>query len=366
MKIPRKILLVDQVADLLQREIAKGAWQGWLPSGRELSEQLNVNRRTLRLAAHALCERGILETVPRQGIRIVATPAPAAHPVEQPVVGLLIADSHAPRSFNFEGVHAALQELFFQNEIRFSVHHGRQYFRRDPTEPLEHLVERHPSHCWVLRSANARVQQWFADRRLPVVIWGRCQSKVNLPSVSINLTATTRYAVGALLGLGHRRLALFAEQSPSRITRDAFLDSLRSCHHADVHGVAVEHEANPRSIKAALERCVRLHRPTAILVTRTYCYVAVMAHLARMGIRVPQDISVISRDDDPLYEFMLPRPSHFTFTADAFAKQLYTMCEKVIHREMLLHTSVEILPEFVRGESVGPPAAPSAEKQTGG
>lgn len=355
MKIPRKVLLVDQVADLLQAEIEKGAWQGWLPSGRELSDKLSINRRTLRLATHALCERGILEAVPRQGIRVVPNQQPRPPVVAHPTVGLLVADSHAPRSFNFEGIHAALQELFFHNEIRFSVHHGRQYFRRDPAEPLEHLVERHPADCWILRSANARVQQWFADRRLPVVVWGKCQGKVSLPSVSINLTATTRYAVGALLGLGHRRLALFSEFSTSSITHDAFLDSLRGCQHADAVGATVEHEANPKSIRTALERCLRTHRPTGILVTRTYCYVAVMSQLARMGLRVPQDISVISRDDDPLYDFLLPRPSRFSFTAEAFAKQLHAMCEKIIRRELLLHTTVEILPEFVRGESVGPP-----------
>lgn len=358
MKLPRKVLLVDQVANLLEAEITRGAWQGWLPPGRVLSETLNVNRRTLRLATHALCERGLLRIVPRQGLLIVAQDQPKTKRKEQASVGLLVADNQAPRSFNFEGIHAALQELFFHNEVKFEVHHGRQYFRRDPAKPLEHLIERNPADCWILRSANPKVQQWFADRRLPVVIWGRCQPRISLPSVSINLTATTRYAVGALLGQGHRRLALFSEHSTSNITRDAFLECIRGSHHADVHAATFQHETNLRSIRSVLDRCLRTHRPTAILATRTYCYVAIMSHLAKLGVRVPQDISIISRDTDPLFDYMLPPPAHFAFTADAFARQLYAMCEKIIHRELLLHTAVEILPEFIRGESVGP--APAA------
>lgn len=61
----------------LEQAVMEGRWKLFerLPSERQLAEELNVNRTTLRAALSALAGRGILETTHGSGTRVRALPS---------------------------------------------------------------------------------------------------------------------------------------------------------------------------------------------------------------------------------------------------------------------------------------------------
>lgn len=355
MKFPYKTSLADQVAEHIRTEIKRGVWKQWLPPERKLSKEMEVNRRTISSALRLLEKERLIRTIPRKGNRILAAPGKYKTRKSNPVIGILISDVHKAHSFGFDKTLSCLQERCFQNRITLKIYQGKQYFRNDPSRPLERLVEQNLLDCWVLRSSDARVQRWFARRKIPAVVWGQCQPDIALPSVSVDIEASVRHAVGTLLGAGHRRIALFVECSKtSHVTRDVFLQSMRNSNHADTLASVFEYEPEAASIRRILDKCLkRSPSPTAFVITRAYGYMAITSLLFQCGLRIPRDVSVISRDDSPLFEFLSPQPARFVFSPDKFSKCLFALVKKNLQNQALSQTSTKLLPEFIKGQSIG-------------
>ena len=60
-RIPRRINLVEQVAEILRQDIREGKWPRQLPGEHDLSEQLQVSRSTLRMGLEILRREGVLQ-----------------------------------------------------------------------------------------------------------------------------------------------------------------------------------------------------------------------------------------------------------------------------------------------------------------
>ena len=113
----------------------------------------------------------------------------------------------------------------------------------------------------------------------------------------------------------------------------------------------------------ALRRLMDLKtRPTALLVANPYHYLAVVSRLAQIGLRVPQDVSVLSRDDDAFLAFVSPVPARYLTTAHVMAKSLLRPVLELLKDGAVIHREMSILPEFVRGDSLGAPPLPGPNR----
>ena len=68
--LPRRLSLVAQTVQCLREGMSSGHWTERLPGERELSEQLQVSRRTLRAALAELQRQGWLDASRRRRRRI--------------------------------------------------------------------------------------------------------------------------------------------------------------------------------------------------------------------------------------------------------------------------------------------------------
>lgn len=353
--IPKRQSLVSQTAAYLRSEIAKGIWNPWLPGERRLCETLQVSRNTLRAALLQLSAAGVIQAVHGLGNRVVGTPSPPNAPAAERVACLLSPDPLQ----NLRPTQALwideLRAMLIEHDCKLLVLHGQQYFRAQPAAALQRLVRQHPHACWILVRSSQATQAWFQRSGLSCVVAGSTSPKVDLAYVDLDHRALCRHAAGVLLGLGHRRIALIAERTHRAgdvASELGFIEGIRSSPHPDAEPIVVWHEPSVESVSNALRRLMEHRRPTALLVANPYFYLTITSRLAQLGWRIPEDISVLSRDEDPFLSFLMPQPARYTIPAHIFARRLLRPVLEFIDAGSVSAHSVSIMPQFIRGDSI--------------
>ncbi len=358
--LPQRHSLVGQTVAFLDAQIAAGQWREWLPPERTLCETLQVSRSTLRRALGQMRRDGRIRSEHGAGNRILRSTGakPARTRLRSHEVAVLVPEPlELLRPAQILWIDE-LRAMLGERGCRLHVLHGRQYFRANPGAALDKLVRQHPHGCWILVLANPDCQQWFAKRGLPCVIAGSCHAGIDLPFRDLDYRAACRHAAGVLLALGHRRLALVAQKT--RLAGDiesetGFLEGVRGSRHADATAIVCHHDATVTGIVQLLKRLVaQKPRPTALLVANAYHCLAVVSGLAQLGVRVPTDVSVISRDEGSFLTFLLPTPARYVANPRAFARSLLQPVLESLEGGAVTQRAIRLMPGFVRGESIGP------------
>ena len=162
-----------------------------------------------------------------------------------------------------------------------------------------------------------------------------------------------------MLGLGHRCVALVV-QRPRRAgdvdSETGIKDGVKLSRHGEVECVICDHDFTVESIKNSVRRLMeRKNRPTALLVANAYHFVTVVDWLRSLGWRVPQDVSVISRDEDPFLAYMVPEPARYVTSPHTMAKTLLRPVLELLESGVVARRGIRIMPEFVPGESLVAP-----------
>ncbi len=358
--LPQRQSLVAQTAAFLAERIAAGEWRDWLPGERTLCDLLQVSRNTLRAALARLAREGrvraehgaghrILVAAPREAVRAATDVALLApEPIERlrPNQNLWIDD---------------LRALLSERGVKLRVFHGRAYYGAGAGPALRKLVTRHPHGCWVLLLASETMQRWFAAHRVPCVLAGSPYPGIDLPFRDLDHRAMCRHAAGVLLGLGHRRITLLApraKRAGDLASEAGFLEAVRQSRCTDVAAAILHHDESVASAAETARRLVRQRpRPTALVTVHPYFHLAVATRLQQLGVRVPADLAMISRDDDPFLAFLSPVPARYVAGPHPFARSLLRPVLELLAGGAVSARVGWIMPEFHRGETIGPPPA---------
>lgn len=351
--------LTQQVVRRLEEDIRHGILRESLPGERVLAVRMEVSRRTIRAAVRILRSRRLIRTAQGAPTRILGTPAPPPRRVEMRAIGLLL-----PKPLEmlkpFTGVVDILRGLFHQNGLRLDVFYGARYLSPRPAAALRQLVAQSPCDGWILASANHACQSWFQAQGLVTVVAGSSHDGVALPSVDVDMLATSRHAATVLLRRGHRRLALLLERADwagFRLTEQGFIEGVRQFGN-NATGLVCRHDGHVADLQRVLSRLLRSPAPpTALFIVNPFHYLAVAAILADRGLKVPQDISLLCRDDDACLRYLPVVPSRYSSSALAQAKQLFATLTTAMQSrsERPPSKSLLLIPEFIAGASIGSP-----------
>lgn len=357
--IPQRTV-ASQIAAQLRADIGRGVWRNWLPSERALSEKVQASRNTVRTALAQLKAEGIIAPTRGFGNRVIGKPRKRSARGKTLTVGLLIPGPIGSlRPFIALWIDE-LKDLLVEAGYRLRVHVGRHYYQANPKRALDRLVGQNDHDAWVLALSSHEMQTWFAQRGVPCIVAGTPYAGVALPSFDVDQHAICRHAAGVLLGLGHRRLGLLSREAQRAGDMDSdrgFLEGVRGSSRNDVITTIATHRDDVDSVTSALRRLLdRKEPPTGIIVCNSYAYLAAVTLLAQGGLRVPGDISLISRDDDPFLLFLAPTPARYVIGPHVFAKKMTTLILRLISGAALGHMHPRLLPEYTAGGSTASPA----------
>lgn len=357
--LPQRQSLVAQTVAFLNARIDGGEWRDWLPSERSLCELLQVSRNTLRAALAQMKTEGRIRPVHGAGNQILAKAGQTDGRPRSQDVALLTPEPierlRPMQSLWIDDMRALLSE----RGIRLRVFHGRHYFAPNAGPSLQRLVTRNRHGCWILLLAGEQVQRWFGENGIPCIVAGSSYEGLGLPFRDLDHRAMCRHAAGVLLGLGHRRFVMLTQKSKRAGDLESeagFTEGARQSRHENTSAVVIYHDETVASVAHAVRRILKLQpTPTAILVAHPHYYLAVATRLAQAGVRVPEEISLISRDDDPFLSFIVPVPARYMVSPHLMARSLLRPVLELIEGHVVTQKKSLIMPKFFRGESIAAP-----------
>jgi LacI family transcriptional regulator len=354
--LPQRQSLVAQTAAFLNGQIEQGEWRDWLPSERSLCQLLQVSRNTLRAALVQLAADRVIKPIHGAGNKILSKPSRRGAAQRGDHVALLTPEPierlRPMQSLWIDDMRALLSE----RGLRLRVFHGHHYFGANPGPALEKLVTRNPHGCWILIFAEDTTQRWFSENRVPCVVAGSTYPGIDLPSRDLDHRAMCRHAAGVLLGLGHRHLAMLmvkSRRAGDLESEAGFLEGVKQSPHGDATAAVLHHEGSVTGLATAVRRLLKLRPlPTGLVVMHPHDYLATVTRLAQSGVRIPQDMSVLSRDDDPFLGFISPLPARYEVGPHLMARSLLPPVLELLEGNSVSQHSMRIIPKFLKGESI--------------
>jgi LacI family transcriptional regulator len=174
-------------------------------------------------------------------------------------------------------------------------------------------------------------------RNLPLVFVDIGPKAPRVSNIRVDYADGIRQAVQHLAALRHERIGFIT--GPLRLRsalarKDAFEASMREIGLQATPEFIVEGNHRLEGGKSALKKLAALRdRPTALLCSNDMTAIGVMREAFELGIKVPQDLSVIGFDDIRMAEFLTPPLTTVQMSQSELARLAFEALLKEVKRE---------------------------------
>lgn len=232
---------------------------------------------------------------------------------------------------------------------------------RPKQEWLDAVLARRPAGVlFVLSGVEAAQRYQLESRSIPFLVLDTDgEPPVGVPTVGSNNWSGGLSASRHLLGLGHRSLAAISGPKDVLCSR-ARVDGFRSAH--DEAGVSVNPEFiryGPFHVSTGYQHgrdlLDRPDRPTAIFAGSDMQALGVLRAAYELGLRVPQDVSIVGYDDVTVSQWIEPALTTVHQPLREMAATATRMLLQLADGQTLAHQRIELATELVVRRSTAPP-----------
>ncbi len=352
--LPRRISLVAETTRSLREGILKSQWQDFLPGERVLCSQFQISRPTLRASLKELEQEGRIATSRGKRRQIIKHPT---HSFSTTGKGTIAAISPRPLTAMAPSAVIMVDELrtnLARAGFQLNLIADPSCFSERPNRALKALTARTPASAWLVFGSREPMQKWFLKHQIPCLIAGSCAPGIALPSVDIDYRATCRHAGGILRSKGHRNITLVLPRGSTGGEADSetgLREAVERDNESELRVIC--HDGTAENLCALLERELqRKNPPTAFAIARAVHTLTAMTFLMRRGIRIPQDIAIISRDDETFLEHITPSPNRYATKPAQFTRRISLAARRLAETGTLPPKSIRIMPEYIPGETI--------------
>lgn len=180
------------------------------------------------------------------------------------------------------------------------------------------------------RSACANILK----QNFPAIVVGDRLADQEAACVYCESRTASREAVDHLISLGHRRIAISVNIVEDSDHQDR-LEGFREAHRD--HGLEIDEKlimrapGNRQGGSQLIRRIVTaVDRPTAIYITDPMAAVGAMYEAQKMGLRIPQDMSIVGFDDAELRHSVLPTMTSVCQDAAGLGREAFKALQDVV------------------------------------
>lgn len=352
--MPQRQTLTRQTVDALREGIVTGVWRGFLPGERELCLLLQVSRPTLRAAIAVIKREGLIAV--RQGRRSAILKKHRVRRAGKAAVALVstlpLYSMSRNRIFLIDYMGKVLQERGLRLEI--VSHPG--FGTNRPARAIQHLRDRGDFRAFVLALSSRTVQQWFCDNSLPAIALGSIFPGLPMPSVDTDYHSMGRHAAGLFLGKGHRRIAWIipeANHAGDLETEESFVESLHRSDDPSVQCQIIRHGNSSRDLLRKINTLISTSGPpSAFFAINAFATATLVTRLLSLGRRIPHDVSVITREYDPLLDWIHPPIAHYISPLRRIASKISRLVVEMATEGPFPLSHTRIIPQFCKAESL--------------
>jgi LacI family transcriptional regulator len=187
---------------------------------------------------------------------------------------------------------------------------------------------------------------------------GTAGGTTSAAQVSVSHELLVRGAVRRAFDVGHRRVSFpLWRRTPEVAGRMrgwiAAEYAAAGYRHAPEFDAPVVADREPTALHATLHELLRHTPPTALISSDFQQWLATVTALAKIGLRVPRDVSLICLCSTPDWETATPTQAHFRFPVAELAKSVRKSLDAAARGAT--PRDVSLAPEWVPGGSLGAP-----------
>ena len=356
--LPRRHSLVEETAAVLRQRLEEGEWTAFLPGEMELAALLRVGRNTVRSAIRLLETEGRLRT--RNGVRREIITVTGRKPTGRCAILLLARpENEYPPSTSawITETRARLENLGWS--LRILVEPGA--YRSKPSRLLRSLTSGLSGTVWILHRSTPLMQQWFQDQHLPTVLAGSRHEGIHLPQVEVDLRAVSRHAAGRFVARGHQALAVLRPEGPFAGDAEclaAFQEGARGASVSDLR-----FRGGTTGVVETLHRTMaRGDFPTGLYILHAEAFATALTLLQHEGVRIPGQVSLVCREDEPYLAVLHPEPSRYQHSPRVFAARLASLVVRPDLARSRSGPSSLVMPRAVEGATLAAPPIPKRNR----
>jgi len=347
---------VAQAVEIIRETIGSGEWSTYIPSERTLARDLMISRASLRQALDNLTQEGILAPVERSKRRKISKqPQTKKLSTTKRVVFLTPELAHKATPLVLEQI-AKLRYYLSNANITVDVI-SSPVFRQtqSSSKTLLKLVTQYPDAHWVLHQCPVHIQEWFAKDSVSATVLGSLFHEIKLPNVDVDFQSACRHAAGTLIAKGHKRIGLIRCRSNlagDELATVGMTEAIQSHHGESLPDpVILSHDFHVDRLTVDLNRLFTSSKyPTGVIVLNHHHFVTAYSCLMSMGIRIPNDVSMIALSHDAFLDRLSPLPVCYT-VGDQL---IYELARLILNPSSGNSTkSTLLIPEAIPGETVG-------------
>lgn len=321
-EIERRTFAV-QLADRIEREILAGTWLHELPGKRSLALRYGVNVKTAAVSIGLLEHRGLIAPASAGKGRAIqlASETPIAPATKSASRLLIVFRSNGFLSFDDHRLLQRMGELWSRThgDVAWA---GVDFHRcKSPGPQLDALIKRHSPDALLLHMPGVGWSR-EAYSRLPFYqMGGHCEPDIPMSMGSSLIEPEIKQIVKFLCDLGHRRILLPTEGLSEGMWR-AYLNGLRHNRESKPEIGSWEDycpqfpDHVPEAWDGYWKKAFTSLRPTAVIVTEDTHLLSLYGYCSIHGLKIPGDVSILSQNYVPHFEWMIPRPAMMRYPAN--------------------------------------------------
>ncbi|MGA0845236.1 MAG: substrate-binding domain-containing protein [Luteolibacter sp.] len=352
------------MADELRSRIAAGILSDSLPGVRLLADELSVSVPTVCRALHRLEKEGVLLAGGgRRRWRVADRPAALQGEIlhtgrlDLPHRRLLYISPHPLGSEKFSGVEVFAAMLDQLGSQGWDVSHRMIPFvsARKPHRSWDKLLELARPDAIVVNSGSQVVAEWLSKQSIRSCFLGGDSGDFEIPTLGVSTPTMFGEALAHLLELGHRSIWMPLCGRTDRMLRHCketiAKETLKIGVSEDCVRISSSVDSSPELLMNMARKEYSTRKPDALVVLDWREFVALSGYLARSGIQIPKDLSVIVLSHNANMTWHRPAIAHFEIPSSQIARKI---CTWISHPERWGPTDKPVLirARWIEGSSV--------------
>jgi LacI family transcriptional regulator len=235
---------------------------------------------------------------------------------------------------------------------------------------VRRMIERKVDGVAVMTSELDRhLLQELSHRRLPIVFLDVGKVKPLISNIKVDYPQGIGQGVQHLVSLGHRRIGFISGPltlNSARTRRSAFLKCIEACGVGEGQRSVVEGNHKIDGGDTAMTQLLSLPKPpTAVLTSNDLTAIGALRAITRVGLRVPEDISVVGFDDIELSQFTQPPLTTIRLSREELGRRAFELLYETVQGHQQSGQEIRVSTNLVLRESTAQvKVRPSVQPET--